>query len=49
MKKLISITMALIGAVTMLWASYTIFHYGAVNMRRVEAQAYAWKLEHYGP
>lgn len=49
MKKFTSIAMALAGAVAVLWISYTILHYGTVNMRRIDVQAYAWKLEHYGP
>lgn len=49
MKKFISVIMAIVGAVAVLWFSYTILHYGTVNMRRIDAQAYAWKLEHYGP
>lgn len=44
MKKFISIVMTLIGAVAVLWISYTILHYGTVNMRRVEAQAYEYRL-----
>ena len=41
--------LAILGAVSLLWMAYTVVHYGAVNMRRIDTQAYAWKLEHYGP
>lgn len=48
MKKFMSI-MAVLGAIALLWTAAKVVHYGATNMRRVDAQAYAWKLEHYGP
>lgn len=44
MKKFISIAMMLISTVAVLWISYAILHYGAVNMRRVEAQAYEYRM-----
>lgn len=44
MKKFTSTVMALAGAVAVLWLAYTVFHYGAVNMRRVEDQSYAYRL-----
>lgn len=41
--------LAILGAIALLWAVAKVVHYGSYNMRRVDAQAYAWKLEHYGP
>lgn len=48
MKKFTNI-MAIIGAIMLLWMVGKVAHYGAVNMHRIDAQAYAWKLEHHGP
>lgn len=48
MKKFTTI-MAVLGAIALLWTVGKVVNYGATNMRRVDAQAYAWKLEHYGP
>lgn len=48
MKKFTSL-LAILGAISLLWMVGKIIDYGATNMRRVDAQAYAWKLEHYGP
>lgn len=48
MKKFTSF-LALLGAISLLWMAGKIINYGATNMRRVDNQAYAWKLEHYGP
>lgn len=41
--------LAILGAIALLWMVGKVVNYGATNMRRVDAQAYAWKLEHYGP
>lgn len=41
--------LAILGAIALLWMVYKVVDYGAVNMRRIDAQAYAWRLEHYGP
>lgn len=41
--------MAVLGAIALLWMVVKVINYGATNMRRVDTQAYAWKLEHYGP
>lgn len=48
MKKFTSF-LAILGAIALLWMVGKIVNYGSVNMNRVDAQAYAWKLEHYGP
>lgn len=48
MKKFTSF-LAILGAIMLLWMVGKVANYGAVNMRRVETQAYAWKLEHHGP
>jgi hypothetical protein len=41
--------LAIVGAISLLWMVSKVVHYGSVNMNRVDNQAYAWKLEHYGP
>lgn len=48
MKKFTTIV-AVLGAIMLLWTVSKVVNYGTTNMRRVDAQAYAWKLEHYGP
>lgn len=48
MKKFIT-ALAVIGFVGTLWMGYTIYNYGSANMRRVDAAAYQWRLEHHGP
>lgn len=48
MKKFTSF-LAVLGAIALLWMVGKIVNYGATNMHRVDTQAYAWKLEHYGP
>ena len=49
MKKFVSAAMAAIGVIAVAATVYAVLHFGSVNMSRVDAQAYAWRLEHHGP
>jgi hypothetical protein len=49
MEKFISAAAAVIGVIAVAATVYAVVHFGSVNMSRVDAQAYAWRLEHYGP
>jgi hypothetical protein len=49
MKRFISAAAAVIGVIAVAATVYAVLHFGSVNMSRVKTQAYAWRLEHYGP
>lgn len=44
MKKFMSRVAILIGVAALVWAVYTVLHFGAVNMRRVEEANYQYRL-----
>lgn len=44
MKKFMSITLVIIGIASAMWVVFTVYNFGAANMRRVDRAAYEYHL-----